>query len=29
MLKLHGGKDKPSEILVHDNEREWGNWLCY
>ena len=27
MLKLDGGKDKPTEILVPDNEREWGNWL--
>ena len=27
MLKLHGNKSKPSEMLVPDNEREWGTWL--
>ena len=26
-VKLHGDKRKPSEILVPDNEREWGTWL--
>lgn len=26
MLYCHG--KKPEELLVHDNEREWGSWKC-